>query len=58
MPRTEIPDERRSSKKQQVADCQDQFTNYFDLKKSEGWSWAAVLAAFSGPAGPVSWQGR
>src|SRR5690348_11820638 len=26
-------------------------TNYFDLKKSEGWSWAAVLAAFPGPVG-------
>src|SRR5690242_6717598 len=25
--------------------------NYFDLKKSEGWSWAAVLAAFPGPVG-------
>jgi len=31
---------------------------YFDLKKSEGRSRAAVLAAFSDPAGQVSWQGR
>ena len=28
-----------------------QVTNYFDLKKSEGWSWGGVMAAFPGPGG-------